>query len=301
MTTDVETSAETESAVSTPPSDGVLEQASTEEIVPDVQGEETPGTGEVEAEARSAESYNRQELDALYKEGKLTDPSLVSRRDALIQSDNDRQARERENIARHQAEENARAQQIAQAGAQVRTALTNAYQTEIQRAAETGRDPDFELIKERQERILATYEQVTGTVHLEPHRKGVREALLRVNGDTVQNRQAYSQMDLPDLMVELYNSAYNKGRQSGPDDDHVVMKKADFEKAKSEHAKNELDKALKARGLGAASSTAGTKNGGSSSEYTLAEIDAMPMTQWLALGDDATRKKLLDNARARAR
>lgn len=36
------------------------------------------------------------------------------------------------------------------------------------------------------------------------------------------------------------------------------------------------------------------------SRYTLAEIDAMPMSQWLSIGDQPTRQRLLDEARAAA-
>jgi hypothetical protein len=273
LTTDVaDTSVEIESAVSTPPSDGALEQSSIEETIPGVQGEETPDTGETEPEApKSADSYSLQDLNELYREGKLSDPALVQRRESLVQSENDRQLRERETIARAQAEENQRLQQLTSLGTQVRSLLTTAYKTEIDRAAEAGRDPDYELIRERQESILSGYEASTSAVHLEPHRKGVRDALLRINGDTAQNRNRYANLDLPELMVELYGSAYTKGKQTGPSDDHIVMTKAEFEKAKTDHARSELDKSLKARGLGAASSTSsgGTAPSAFSSEAEL--------------------------------
>ena len=44
---------------------------------------------------RTPDSFGKPELDQLYREGGLTDPALVERRERLTQSENDRAANER--------------------------------------------------------------------------------------------------------------------------------------------------------------------------------------------------------------
>lgn len=211
----------TDPQLSTPSSDATLE------VTPVGAGEETP---ETEPAPRQPDSYNLNELDSLYKDGKLGDPKLVERRETLRQAEDNRQREEARVLAEYRAAEETRVTQLAELGTQTRTNLRKAIETEIAAAYQVGRDPDLNLIAERAEGILAQLEAKTKEIHLAPHEKGLRDALLRLHGDTPQNRRAVSAMEIPDLANELYRTAYALGQNAGPNADSKVTKAAEWHK-----------------------------------------------------------------------
>ena len=217
----LETEAATDPQLSTPPPDA------TPEVTPVGAGSETP---ETEPEARQPDSYNLTELDDLYKGGKLADPALVERRETLRQADNARRIEQQRVIAEYNAAEEQRATELAQAGTTARTSLRQAIEGELRAANERLREPDLDLIAERAERIIGDLEAKTKDIHLSPHERGLRNALLKIHGDSPQNRRALGAMELPDLANELYNAAYSLGQQAGPSADSKVTKTNEWHK-----------------------------------------------------------------------
>jgi hypothetical protein len=209
--------------LSTPPSDETLEVTP-----PDLAGDEPPET-EPEA-SRQPDSYDLNELDQLYLEGKLADPSLVTRREGLRQVENDRQREQQRVLAEYTAQEEARANQLASLGTETRTAIQQAISRELTAAMERGRDPDMELIQERVEGIIANLEGMTQAIHLTPHERGMRQLVARVSGlpDTPQNRRALEALSLPELTGKLYEAAYRNGQQAGPGEDAKVTPSKDW-------------------------------------------------------------------------
>ena len=217
----LETEAATDPQLSTPPPDA------TPEVTPVGAGSETP---ETEPEARQPDSYNLGELDDLYKGGKLADPVLVERRETLRQADNDRRAEQARVLAEYNAAEEQRATELANLGQTTRASLRQIIEQEFTTSAARGYEPNLDLIAERAERIIGDLEAKTKDIHLSPHERGLRTALLRIHGDSPQNRRALGAMELPDLANELYNAAYSLGQQAGPSADSKVTKTNEWHK-----------------------------------------------------------------------
>ena len=209
-----------------PSSQAVLESPSVEEEPSGETGEEAPGTG---AEERSADSYALDELDQLYHEGKLSQPGLVDRRERLRQAEGDRQREYERATAQMRADEEQRFQELTTLGQTTRQAIREAITTEINAANAIGREVDLDLIAERVESHLGNLESRTGEIHLAPHERGLREALLRHVGDTPQNRRAVAAMAVPQLITAIYREAYWLGQKAPPSADHVVKTKKEYE------------------------------------------------------------------------
>ena len=238
------------SEVSTPVSTDAPELVSTEETAaPASQGAETPVTGEA---PKPPESYTRAELDEMYGSGKLIDPTLVSRRESLIQSENDRKAFESRELAARQARE--------QAAIQERRTASTRYKADVDainaQFEEYGGPP--QLLENLLAQRAALYEaEVARSVESE-HRIGHRDAIMRLEGEvSLKRRDELDAMSLPDLAAELFSVSYKKGQLSGAPEGYEMKKVADWTKEKEDYAQKLLDDYKAANPLAASTSTAG--------------------------------------------
>lgn len=280
--------------VGTPSSEEPQAIVSEETTPPPVQGEETPAPEEPPA-AKPLESWSLEELDTkAFSEG-LT-PDETRRRDQLyaakVQSENDRRQHEAEQLAILQERQRQEQATIAKSRETLDATLTRINDLE----AMHGGAP--ELYEAQRKAALDEYQEQIGAVKLAPHLAGVRGAVLRLVGDTVQNRNAVNAKDLPELVSDLYSLAYDAGRKAGVPEGYEAKKVADWEKEKRAAVSSALDE-FKAKHPHLAPPSTESVTGIPAGGYTLAQIDAMPTNQWLALGDHATRQQILADARAR--
>lgn len=271
--------------------------ASIEEQVPSPSGEET----HEEPGQEPAPEPTLQELDTLYREGKLSDPALVEKRENLRKAADDRQREWQRWTATQQAEENARVQALQKMEQDTFTAILEDHQRI------DGRPLDdltaSELKADATRAHLAKLMAQSREIHLAPHEAKLRAALLFVHGDSPRNRQTVNSKDLPDLINDLYAAAFQQGQDAGPGIDMKVSPVKEWHKDgyhTSSYTKGQDD--LKAAHpdffgkvpppLGGVSPPAGG--------YSLAQIDAMSTSTWMGLGDRETRQRILDNAHERA-
>lgn len=250
MTTDVaETTGTETSTAGTPPPTETPELVSKETAAPAPQGSETPEQGE--PEPREADSYDLGELNQLYGQGKLDNPALVTRRESLITSAQQKWAFEQKQLAdQRAADEQVLAERLSlKEDAKARLASERA-KIMARPLDEETRD---ELLAERENAILEEYHSKSMDAALAPHIDRLRRALLMIHGDTARNRQAINARDMGELLEDIYTGAWDAGRKAGPDEQHVVMTKAELEKAKSDH----LDEYKAANPLPGTVSTAG--------------------------------------------
>ncbi len=195
----------------------------TEEVTaaPATQGTETPDAG---AEVKPPESYTRAELDDMYGKGKLTDPTLVSRRESLLQAERDRQRFEADQLAQRQAAEQASRQARREASTRLKADVDNINA----QFDEHGGPPALreQLIANR----MLAYEAEIATATEVEHKQGHRDAILRLEGEvTLKRRTELDAMTLPQLAEELFTVAYKKGQTAGAPDGYVLKKASEWE------------------------------------------------------------------------
>ena len=221
---------ETNSAVGTPESEGTQE-AVQPDAPPPSTGSETPETGSVEGEAtpRSPESYPLEELNKLYRErpSELT-PALAERRDALIQSENDRRAREQETLVRYQQAEEQRTRDLLALRDTTLTRLQQERERIMSRALDY--ETQTELISEREQAILNEYQSSAADIATASMSYEVGNTLLSLYGDSVQNRRAIAAMSVEDRVSKLIEASYMKGRIDGPGVEAKVTKSTEWHK-----------------------------------------------------------------------
>lgn len=164
--------------------------------------------------------------------------------------------------------------------------------TEIDRAFDVGRPPDYGLIEEYLQGTFTAAQQKSGEVHLAPVHKWLDKAIFQSGeyANTPQNRRALAAWSVDDKLATLMTVANKFGRLTGPDESYKVMSPADL----AAHDKEVLDN-FKSANPGAFSPDVRGGNipaGG----FTLAQIDAMATHEWMALGDRETRQRILDDA-----
>lgn len=208
----------------TPPSDDALETPSLVEETPDsVTGSETP-----ETEARQPDSYTLQELDGLYREGKLSDPALVERREGLQKADADRRREYARVTAEQAAAERARLESLAN----LQNETVETLRAERERILNRPLDPETqaELLAEREQAAVAKLVEASRDVHVAPVEANIRQVLLRAHGDTPRNRQALAERDLPLLLRDLWDTSYAMGQNAGPGEGKKVTDAKEWHK-----------------------------------------------------------------------
>lgn len=266
----------TDSEISTPPSEETQAPVIETGEAP-AQGEETPETGDVEE--RTPESYSLEELNQLYRDGKLTRPELVEARDRQIQADNDRRIQEQRRIAEDDAANRQRLEK--------RESLTSELKSQLQRLdesyAEHGGDPT--LIQEQRDRLFASYHSNLDALANEPIRQALARGVLSLLGDNAHNREVVNKSSLPELFKDYGEALLTRGRKLGPDSDHIVIKKSDLEKQIKDAAKKELDAFKATNGLGAAPPPVKGGTPEFTGSITRKQVEAMSpetMAEWLS-------------------
>jgi hypothetical protein len=247
--------AETETVATSTPSAPVSDEAQelvsqTETAASDSEGADPPETG---GETRTPDSYTRAELDEMYGKGLLNDPSLVSRRESLIQSDRDRAEADRMKLEEAHAADRAKVQAVAQAGSRYEAAIRQIRE----QFEEHGGPPQLQQNLEFQARQQYEREIAEGSVWF--HRNEHINAIMRLEGttDNLKRKQELGSQSLPDLAVTLSKAAEEAGFKRG--------KEARFEdKDVQDRIKAEVKKQVDAwkveHGEGAASSTEGVSS-----------------------------------------
>ena len=253
------------------------------------EGEELSDDEPVDAPLRSPESYEQWELDDLYRRGELRDRALVDRRERLIEAEQDRIFREegdRQQFLAHEAEE---AGHLEEARLIRDSAL----------AANSGRlepGPNAELVEEANRRALADYDAQAKAINTALMDRTIRDALVEAVGDSGELRRAIEPLDTTGLLMELYSAAFRTGQSvnsaTGPDS-------REFARLLADERKQAVDGFKAANAPPDNPDTFGTK-GRTGKALTLAQIDAMPMSEWLSLGDHESRTKMLEDAHVRA-
>ena len=254
--------ATTDSTVSTPISEEtqVLTPVQGEETTP-AQGTETPAPEEAVVTPEAVKPLEQWSLDELnakaYKDGLSAEETR--RRDSLQQADVDRRFQEAQRLQNMRQQDAHRTQQIETSRAQLKVDLAALDESQ----ALHGGDP--ELYATRRAELIDRHDSVVAQATMQPHLSGLREAVLRLTGDTVQNRQAANARDLPELVSDLYRFAYDAGRKAGAPEGYEAKKASDWKSEKDAAIKSALDD-YKAKnppaGLpstGGANTAAGTK------------------------------------------
>lgn len=250
---------------------------------------ETPETAP-EVPARTPDSYTLAELDALYRDAKLSDPALVQRREALRQSEYDRQQNERRQLEEWQRNEREQLQQLQSASSDVRQSIAQSIAAEVNAAYSRGREPDLALIQERIHNALTSYETRSRDIHIGPYEVQLRKVLAQ-HYPGASNVQKLAKMALPELMSQVYQL----GRAHGVDADTVAMSKKDFDAALAKAKKDGYD-SFKADNPGAAPPPASGPRQAPATRLTLEQIDAMPTAEWMSYSKEA-REQMLARAR----
>lgn len=112
----------------------------------------------------------------------------------------------------------------------------------------------------------------------------------------VQNRSGHNSLKdfLSDLQTRATSSGYVPERE-------VKKQIASALVERNKHLENNPDVLRAMLSKASAPKPAGSSGMGSTGSLTLAQIDAMPTNQWMAMGDADYRQRTLDAARARAR
>jgi len=214
-----------ESTPSTPVSEASSAPPSIEESVAPGTGTETPADeGGSEAPQRTPESYGLQELNDLYKDGKLSDPALVQRRESLTQSVQQRQEWERAQIAEAETRQRQHIE-----------ALTSEYAGKADFIREQlnayASGQDRELTEERIARSLMELRDKSQQIAEAPLHYNLDRLALSPTffGDSVQNRRSLAQQTVNEKIDALIRRSYELGRNAGPDAEHVVIPKKQLE------------------------------------------------------------------------
>ena len=123
------------------------------------QADQAQQAEQAEPSPRTPDSYAKPELDQLYREGGLTDPELVERRERLTQSETDRATNDRRVLAQLQVQESRQAQQLAEAEATFATNLE-------ENLSRMRSGADEASVRE----LVARYRQISGSGSGNPHR-----------------------------------------------------------------------------------------------------------------------------------
>lgn len=114
-----------------------------------------------------------------------------------------------------------------------------------------------------------------------PYERQVRADLLALTGNTPENLQAYGKMPLLQMVREINAKLWEAGKLAGPDDDHMVISKAQY-KADLQAAARQAKSGLKAPPQGNESLPQGRLNPNTyasavyeGKQLSAAEIDAM--------------------------
>ena len=278
----------------TPDSGASQETVLTQDALPAGTEEETHDTG---AETRSAESYNLTELDHLYHEGKLAEPSLVDRRERQQQSQRDREENERLTLGRIQQEEAERLGSLNALRQETGAKLKALREQGMQR----GWDEDVAVLLANEEaRILDDYHNATAEVHLAPIEHNVRQALLRIEGSTVRRQAELNGLLLPDLINRLYRDAVEIGKRT-PAEGYKSFPVSDFdEKGRHKPSYTAGQDDFKAANPGTGLPSTNGVRALPGQPYTLTQIDAMTTHEWMAIGDRDQRLAILDQAHEQA-
>ena len=271
------------SAVSTPPSTDPLELVPSPEgtAAKQDQGGEPPAP--TEPPPRTPDTYDLDELNGLYGKGKLDDPALVTRRESLIKSANDRWLNEQDNLNKQRLADEARTRELTKLRDDTKTKLATERAKIMARPLdEETRD---ELLAERETSIIEDYHSKAEAIALAPHVHGLREAVLRLQGDTVRNRQTVNSKSLPELVQDIFDGAFEAGRKAGPDDKHVVMTLAE----RDAYAEAKLDEYKAANPLPGTVSTSGAP-GSAGATHDFAWLNALPIDEYEAVPEDERRR-----------
>lgn len=288
-------------------------------------GPEGEAQGQVEGEKPPAETppapTEQEQLDAalaVREAGERGDQAraLTDHEKVLLRSHDDR-AISLENAARGAV---ARQQEMARELANAHTTAQNDVVTVFNEAlAEAGVGADDKpfltasaaklLDKTLQEKFRAL-EEKSAQVHLVPLLTYGADSLFdwQTNADVVKDlypkatptrvRQHLLTLPLvsgdgtPSLMSEAYRTGWAAAKKAGPTPDTVVLTKAELA-AQIKAAKAEQERVI--RGDGAAGTPGAGGAGGSGLALTLAQIDAMPMNEWLSK-PKPERERLLEQA-----
>jgi len=187
-------------------STGVSDQESTEDEALDT------GEGESAEEVtppRVAASYALPELNQLYLKGELTDPELATRRDSLLQSDNDRRMNDQRRTVQAQAEAKQRDVDLQQADMALGTQITESLER-----LEAG--ADRESVIKLLGRDIADYKGKAKAIHTAPLSNAFDEVFYRVYGQSAQLTEQLNNMPVEDKGAQLYEAGWNAAmKQSG--------------------------------------------------------------------------------------
>lgn len=279
-----ETEVEESSTPSTPESTPQPESESPEndlEVTPSAEvGSETPDE-EPEPEtpvSKPLDQWTLQELnEKAYSEGLSAEETR--RRDSLQQSHNDRVQAWQRQVQEQEQAETKRLEELKELGTTTRQNIKTAIQTEIEAAANAGREPDLALIEERIERHIANLDEKAGEKHLAPYETSLGKLLLSdgVYGDSPQNRKAVEQMNLTQRIHALTTRMHELGRMQGPGEGYVVKSQKDYDKELADAAKKAVDDYKAANPGASAPSTRGVRPG----RGQLVDPDSIPTNDWI--------------------
>lgn len=289
----VTTLPETDSTAATPSSEAPQGLVSPETPVPPAQGEETPAPAETpQSEVKPLDQWSLDDLNAkAYKDG--LSPDETKRRDQLQQADSDRRA--------YQAQQNRILQQEMQQRASALEAKQQKVKADLlaldERERNYGGDP--ELYAQQKASLIDSLVAEAAPLELERHRVQIGEVVLKMVGDNLQNRQIVNSKDLPELVSDLYRLAHAAGQKAGVPEGTIAKSQKDWDTELKAAQTKAVDDFKAANPQFAPPSTTGVV-GALSTNLTLAQIDAMPTSEWLAMGDQPTRQRILNEARERA-
>lgn len=282
-------------AEQSPPSDDGLKTTSqlAESAEPAAEGEK-PAQEAVRTEATPAKSAQEDysDLQGRFDQGTALTTEESTRLGRYQQSIRDQQR------AQQQAQETAR--QNRERVASLKNELHGRIQDTVTKRLgldATGIDaPHVELIgkdvQEELDRVMGEIEPIA----LLPHQSAILSAIYNLYGQT--QRAAEHVQDLQAKSFVEIVSAYGDARAYAASQTSDTAKKATSLSEENAKLKLQIEQLKASDGSGPG--TNGRESSGGTS-YTLAQLDAMPTNEWLALGDHETRQRILDAARAKAR
>ncbi len=246
------------------------------------QADQAQQAEQAEPSPRTPDSYAKPELDQLYREGGLTDPELVERRERLTQSETDRATNDRRVLAQLQVQESRQAQQLAEAEATFATNLE-------ENLSRMRSGADEASVRELVARDIAKYQDQARAIHTAPIERSATDVFLQVYGDTPANRQTVADLTLGQKTERLYRAGWDAR------DAQLAAETARVEAA----AKKAADDVKAAQAPPDNPDTSGTK-GRAGKPLTLEQIQNMSTSEWLSQGDHESRTQLLEDAHIRA-
>lgn len=226
-----------ESTSSPPVSEASSAPPSIEESVAPGTGTEAPADeGEkLEPAPKPLEQWTLEELnEKASREGLNADE--LKRRDSIHQSVQQRQEWERQQL--HEAEQRQQAYVAA---------MTKAYDDKaahlLTQLDAFANGQDRELTAERMTRAIAELKGdatriAEAPIHYDLDRLALSPTFF---GDSVQNRRSLAAQTVNEKIDALIRRSFELGRNAGPDQDHVVLPKSQFEAEKQAAAKKAVD------------------------------------------------------------